>query len=105
MITCIFIGEGETMVGDRKYDCIGQRASFAEMQLVEVIKGGGVFLPAKMFQKAGITAQELAAYGPAVSRHKAPITFLRKVGAAQQAFRELQQQVRAEGVTALLSKL
>ncbi len=100
MVHCRYVGNDACEVGDREFDAIGQVAVFSEQTFADVIRGGGAFIADKDFQKIGITAEEIAAYGHAEGREIASASFNCKVDMAQQVFRDTKALLSSEGLAA-----
>lgn len=96
MVHCRYVGNEGCEIGDREFDAIGQVAVFSEQLFADVIRGGAAFITDKDFQKLGITAEEIAAYGHAEGRDIAPASFNQKVELAQQVFRDTRALLASE---------
>lgn len=96
MVHCRYVGNGDSQVGEREFDAIGQVAVFSESLFADVVNGGAAFITDKDFQNLGFTQEELAAYGSAEGRDIAPASFSQKVERAQQVFRDTRALLSSE---------
>lgn len=97
MISCCYVSSDCSMIGEREFDTVGQRASFSEQGFKEAILGNAAFIPEEDFKRIGFSAEELAAHGPSGLRIDPPASFLGKLSLAQQVFRDIQSRVSQEG--------
>jgi hypothetical protein len=89
MIGCVYISADCSVIGDREFDCIGQKAVFSESGYREAVLGGSGFIPETEFSKIGFTEQELKEHGPVGMRCDPPADFCNKLHLAQEIFRDI----------------
>lgn len=89
MISCRYVGGDASMIGDREFDAVGQRAVLSEQGYREAVLGGAAFIPEEAFQKIGFTPVQLDQYGPVGLRLEPPAEFCDKLILSQQVFRDI----------------
>jgi hypothetical protein len=94
MISCRYVGS-TSVVGERTYDEVGQRASFSEQQFRDVLLGGAAFILEEDFKKVGFGDDELSMFGPSGSRVDPTPEFNRKLAAARSMCHELRKNLNA----------
>lgn len=89
-----YFGGGQTSIGDRGFDFVGQQAEFDDKLYREVVAGGGVFIPEAEFEKLDIRQDEIThmQWHPD-SRPAAEL--VEKIERAREIFREIYGQVRS----------
>lgn len=106
MISCRYVGNDCSQIGEREFDEVGQRADFSETGFREAVLGNAAFIPEEDFVRTGLLAENLAAYGPAGLRIDPPASFVDKLNSAQQVFRDIQARMSQEGdVRVILSEM
>jgi hypothetical protein len=93
MISCRYVGNDSSMIGDREFDVIGQRAVFSEQGYREAVLGGAAFIPEEDFKKLDLTQSELDEFGPVGSRVDPTNSFCVKTIRGQQIFREIRDRM------------
>lgn len=88
MIICRYVGGDCSTIGDREFDAVGQRAEFSEQGFREAVLGNAPFIVEDDFKKVSFTEEELSTHGPSGSRVDPTQSFIDKLGAAQQMFRD-----------------
>lgn len=91
MIFC-YVGT-HTVVGERAYEALGQRAQFDAETYKRVILGGGAFIPQENFDKIGFDPEELAAYGLGANQGYAPEAFQEKLRSAVQVLDDIRKEM------------
>ncbi len=97
MIACHYVGGDASMIGDREFDEVGQKAVFSEEGYREAVLGGAAFVPESEFRRIGFAPEELAAHGPVATRIDPPQIFCDKLARAQQVFRDIRGRMAQEG--------
>ena len=96
MISCRYVSADSSMIGDREFDAIGQRAVLSEQGYREAVLGGAAFIPEEEFRKIDFTVDELNQYGPVGVRVDPPNSFCEKLLRAQQIFRDLRERMMVD---------
>lgn len=94
MVTCRYVSSDSTEIALREFDTVGQKAEFSESTFVEVVLGGGVFIPEEDFARCRFTEEQLEKYGRSGDRVNPTEDFCNKLALAQQIYRELRDRVR-----------
>ncbi len=92
MISCRFVGDS-SMLGDREYDVVGQKAMLSEQGYREAVLGGAAFIPEEEFKGINFTPDELSRHGASGMRIDPPSEFLHKLSQAQQLFRDIREKM------------
>ena len=96
MIACRYVGSDSSLIGDREFDAVGQRAVFSEQGFREAMLGHATFIPEEGFNKIGFTADELSMYGQSGMRVDPSQSFNNKLDMAQQVFRDMYARMESE---------
>ena len=96
MIACRYVGGDCSMIGDREFDTVGQRAVFSEQGFCEAILGHAPFITEEDFKKIGFTSDELSMYGQSGLRVDPSQSFNAKLGMVQQVFRDTYARMGSE---------
>ena len=89
-----YVGGGQTSIGDRGFDFVGQQGEFTEEQFLEVVLGGGVFIPEESFQKIEISLEDLTRLQWYPENQPEP-ELASKIEQARSVFREIYALARA----------
>lgn len=88
MISCRYVGGDSSVIGDREFDSVGQRAVFSEQGYREAVLGGAAFITEDDFKKLSLTVDEIEMHGPVGMRVDPPMSFCEKLARAQQIYRD-----------------
>ncbi len=95
MITCRFVGGDSSIIGEREFDEVGQKATFSEVGFSEALLGGAEFIPEDHFNKLSFTDDELTNFGPIGVRMYPTQEFCEKLARAQQLAKEIRERLIA----------